>query len=468
MQSRAHHSRRRCPLRIAALLFGLVLLGSQLSDARAASFRDPADDLRVDVLDNGLTVLTLEDRTTPVASFQVWVNVGSVDETRYTGIAHLFEHMMFKGTERLGPEEFTRRIEARGGRLNAFTSHDVTVYFENVTSETLPLVIELEAERFANLIIDDALLESERQVVLEERRMRTEDSPSGLAFEALLGTAFLAHPYRRPVIGWRSDVERVDVETCREFYRTYYAPNNLVVAVAGDFDTEPTLARIRRTFGRMEPATSIPRNPTLEPEQRGPRRARVEYPVQGPLIMAAFHAPPTGHADGPALDVLAEVLSGGRSSRLYRRMVRNDALALGAGGGYWELHEAGLFFLRVGVRPDAGIDAAEAALLDELAEVRKGRVSDAELERAKRALEVAWLDDQRTAYQLASRIGRDWTAFARVRPLAEVLDAIRAVTAEDVQRVAKRYLAPQRSTTVRVVPPVATPARSETPDRAAP
>ncbi len=290
----------------------------------------------------------------------MWVRVGSRDETRYTGLAHLFEHMMFKGSEHLAPERHSQLVESRGGHANAFTNRDVTVYFENVPAESLPLVIELEAERLAHLDISEQTLASEREVVLEERRMRTEDDPKGRAYEALLALTFLSHPYRRPVIGWRSDVEAVTVEACREFFRTYYAPNNIVIAVVGPFDTQATLERIERAFGGLEPAPEIPRSPTREPEQRGERRGRVEFEVRSPILASAWHAPPTGHEDADALDVLSQILSAGRSSRLYRRLVREEQQALYAQGGYWELQEAGLFVALAAVRPDAAIERAEA------------------------------------------------------------------------------------------------------------
>ena len=440
-------------MRIARILLAVVLCTAPASaNGPLDDLEDPADRLRVTELANGLTVLTLENHTTPVASFQVWVKAGSRDETRYTGIAHLFEHMMFKGTRRLGPEDFTRYIEGRGGRLNAYTSRDVTVYFEDVTGETLPLVIDLEAERMGHLDLTQELLDTEREVVLEERRMRTEDSPRGLAFEALLALSFRAHPYRRPVIGWRSDVEAVTVEACRRFYETYYSPNNLVVSVVGDFDTEAALAHLRRTFGALPPAPEIPRNPTLEPEQDGERRATVYFDVRSPVLAAAWHAPPTGHSDAEALDVMSQILSAGRSSRLYRRLVYDTQQALSAEGAYWELDDAGVFYAFASVRPDASIERVERLFFGEIERVRNELASEAELDKAKRQLEVALVNRLATSHALASRIGHEVASFGRVRPLAERLAAIQAVSAEDVQRVARTYLRQEKRSVVHVVP----------------
>ena len=434
-----------------AAAFALLLLFACIARAEPA-IEDPAEWTRVTVLENGLTVLTLEDRTTPVVSFQMWVRVGSRDESRYTGLAHLFEHMMFKGSDNIAPEEHAKLVESRGGRLNAFTSRDFTVYFEDVPPESLPLVIDLEAERVAHLDISEETLGSEREVVLEERRMRTEDSPNGRAFEALLALAFQAHPYRWPVIGWRSDVEQATVEVAREFFDTYYSPNNITIAAVGDYDTEEALERIRRTFGRLRPA-EIPRNPTAEPEQKGTRRTTVHLDVRSPLLAAAWHAPPTRHEDGPALDVLSQILSGGRSSRLYRNLVYEGQIALFAEGSYWELVDAGVFYAFAGVRPGASIDEVERRFFAEIARLHSEPVGQAELEKAKRQLEVSLVNGLLTSHALASRIARDYATFGRIRPLSERLDAIQAVTAEDVQRVAAKYLVDEMRSVVHVVAP---------------
>lgn len=423
--------------------------------ADAKALDDPAARMRVTGLENGLTVLTLEDHTTPVVSFQMWVNVGSSDESSYTGLAHLFEHMMFKGSENLAAEEHARLVTARGGSINAFTNRDHTVYFEDVTSESLPLIIDLEHERVANLDISEETLSSERKVVLEERRMRTEDQPMGRAYETLLALVWQAHPYRWPVIGWRSDVEKATVEVCRDFFDTFYAPNNIVIAIAGDFDTEPTLDHVRRTFGTLPRKGEIPRNPTEEPVQEGERRAVVHFDARAPVLAAGWHAPPTGHDDGEALDVLSVILSQGRSSRLYRSLVYESAQALSAEGGYWELDHAGVFLAIASVRPDAEIGKVEELFFEEIERAKREPVSEEELAKAKRQLEVGLVASGGTSHALAARIGREMASLGRVRPLAERLERIQAVTAEDVQRVAQKYLLQSKRSVVHVVPPPA-------------
>jgi zinc protease len=238
----------------------------------------------------------------------------------------------------------------------------------------------------------------------------------------------------------------------RDFFSSYYAPNNITISVVGDFDSEEALERIRRAFGTLRPS-EIPRNPTAEPEQKGARRSVVHVEVRGPLLAAAWHAPPTGHDDGPALDVLSQILSDGRSSRLYRNLVYESQLALFARGSYWELASAGLFYAFAGVRPEASIDEVERRFFAEISRLRNEPVSRAEIDKAKRQLEVSLVNGLRTNHALASRIARDHATFGRIRPLSERLEAIQAVTAQDVQRVAAEYLVDDHRSVVHVVPP---------------
>jgi predicted Zn-dependent peptidase len=253
------------------------------------------------------------------------------------------------------------------------------------------------------------------------------------------------------VIGWRSDIEKATVEACREFFQAYYAPNNILIAIAGDFDAEEALAIVRRTFGRLEPS-DVPRNPTLEPEQDGERRATVHFDVRSPLLAAAWHAPPTGHADAEALDVMSQILSAGRSSRLYRALVYDAQQALSAEGGYWELDDAGVFYAFANVRPDASIERVESLFFGEIERLKTELVSEGEVDKAKRQLEVGLVNGLATSHALAARIGREVASLGRVRPLAERLAAIQAVSAADVQRVARTYLREEKRTVVHVVP----------------
>jgi len=441
----------------ACLAVASAAFASAESDS-AKPIDDPALRTKVTTLANGLTVLTLEDHATPTVSLQVWVKVGSGDESRFTGIAHLFEHMNFlssKNLAKLGPEAYTRLVEERGGRINAYTSRDVTVYFEDVAPEHLPLMIALEGERFANLEVTEEALKAERQVVMEERRLRSESDPEGLAFEALMTLIFQAHPYRIPTVGWQSDLEKVTAADCQDFWETYYAANNLVVAIAGDFDTAATLALVEKHFGALRSAATIPRNPQEEPLQDGERRAVAHFPVQAPIVLAGFPAPATGHVDSDALDVAAGVLASGRTSRLYRKMVFDAPLALAPQAFYWELQRAGVFVVGATLRPGVDVARAERVVYAEIARLAERPPTPEELGRAKRALEVAWIGGQGTSHALASRIAQDYVAYGRIESLEEKLAAIERVSAEDVQRVVRQYLAPSRRNVVQVFPQTA-------------
>ncbi len=406
-------------------------------------------------LENGLTILTLEDHATPVVAFQMWVRVGSSDETRVTGLAHLFEHMMFKGSKNVPPERHGQLIQSRGGTVNAYTTSDVTVYTSVIPSEALPLVIALEAERLANLDISEHTLTSEREVVLEERRMRTEDQPGGRAREALYALTYQALPYRWPVIGWRSDIEETTVEDCRDFFSTFYAPNNIAIVIVGDFDEDAAIDQIRENFGGLEPASEIPRHQTREPAQRGPRRAEVHFDVRAPIFAAAWHTQPVGHPDSEALEVAAEILSGGRSSRIYRRLIHEEQIALSARALNAQFARAGFFGAFASVRPEVGVDRVEASFVEEIARLRDEPVTVEELESAKRQIEVAMIYRLTTNATIAGRIGHDVTVLGEVRPLEERLAAIQAVEAGDVMRVARAYLIDGASNIVHVVPPPA-------------
>ncbi len=441
--------------RVSLALFLAAFALGRGAVAEEAAYDDPVLRTRTTTLPNGLTVLTLEDHTTPVVSFQVWVKVGSGDESRFTGIAHLFEHLMFLGSKNLsalGPEAYTRLVEERGGQINASTSRDVTIYFEDVAPEHLPLITALEGERFRNLTISDEALASERQVVIEERRLRNENDPEGRAFEMLMALTYQAHPYRVPTVGWVSDLDKVSVNELREFFDTYYAANNLVVAIAGAFDTEEALALVTKTMGGLPRAEHIPRNPQEEPPQDGERRAVIHVPVKAPLLLVGWPAPPTGHPDGDALDVAANLLSKGRGSRLYRALVYDAPLALAPQSFYWELQRAGLFMAGATLRPDIPVARAEQALYAALERLAAAPPAEDELARAKRALEVGWIRGQGSAHALASRIAQDYVAYGRLEPLAEKLDGIQKVTAADVQRVVREYLTPAKRNVVQVQP----------------
>jgi zinc protease len=390
-------------------------------------------------------VLLLEDRRSPIVSFQVWYRVGARNEVRgASGIAHFLEHMLFKGTPRYGRGEFARLVEQNGGQDNAFTSHDVTSYFVNIGADRLDLVIDLEADRMRNALLDAREIESERQVIIEERRTRTEDDPGGFLAEEVASIAFRAHPYGFPVIGWHEDIRRITAREIRAFYDTYYVPNNAIVVAVGDFDPRETLAKIRTVFGAIPRGADPPAVLAVEPPQNGDRRVVVRKEAQLPIVYLAWPVPNHRSDDAPALEVLSQVLSGGRASRLYRHLVYERQLALNAGGDYpYFSLDPNLFWFWATPMPGQTPEAVETALLAEMERLRKAPVEPVELERAKNQIEAAFVFQEDSVHRRNALLAR----FELIGGYAEkdrYVPRIRAVTADDLLRVARTYFPEHR------------------------
>ena len=423
---------------VASLLLAAALLLLPALPARAAEVLSTT-------LDNGLRVLLLEDHRSPVVAFQVWYRVGSRNEARgRTGLAHFLEHMMFKGTPIFGPRQFSRLVEQNGGRDNAFTSQDVTAYYVDIAADRLSLVIDLEADRMQHLLLDPGDVASERQVVLEERRTRTEDDPGGFLGEQVSGLAFTAHPYGQPVIGWAEDVERITPEAMRAFYRTYYVPNNAIVVAVGDFQTREVLDHIVQRFG------SIPRGPepppvlAVEPPQAGARRIVIQRQAELPIVYLAYHVPSGTAGDAAALEVLSTVLSGGRASRLYRGLVSEGGIALEAGGDYTALMlDPYLFWFWATPLPGQKAEAVEAALLAQMDRLKSSPVKDEELRRAQNQIEAGLIFARDSVHRRATQLAR-FEMVGGYALDATFLQRIRAVTAADLARVARTYFSGDR------------------------
>jgi zinc protease len=412
-------------------------------------------------LDNGLRVLLQEDHRSPVASFQVWYRVGSRDErVGATGLSHYLEHMMFKGTPTYGPRVFSKLIEAVGGQDNAFTSRDVTVYHVTLAADQLDLVLELEADRMRHLLLDPAEIDSERKVIMEERRMRTEDDPVGALGELFNTIAFVAHPYRLPTIGFAQDILRLTASDLRAWYDTYYRPNNAIVVVVGDFRAAELLEKIRVRFGGIPRGPDPPRNAVTEPEQRGERRAWLRKEAQLPVVFAGYPVPNYRSPDAYPLEVLSAILSGGRTSRLYRRLVYDERLALEAGGDYSRLAlEPDTFTFYITVLPEHTVEEADRALTAEVERLRAELVSDEELQRAQNQLEAGYLFGQDSVFNRASSLARH-ELLGGWRLREAYVAGVRAVTREDVRRVAERYLQADRRTTA-ILQPTPPPAAGQ-------
>lgn len=403
-------------------------------------------------LKNGLTLLTLEDASTPALSFQVWYHVGSKNERPgITGISHLFEHMMFKGSKNFADGEHDRLIQGSGGMLNAYTSNDMTVYHQEIGKDMLETIARLEADRMQYLTITDKQLTSERQVVLEERNERIDNSPFGDVVEQLFGNLFLAHSYGWMTIGWRKDVEHLTLDDCLKYYNTYYNPANATVVVVGDIKTAETQKLIEKYFGKIPGNTNIPRPFYNEPEQKGERRVDYHKVSQLPLFIAGYHCPAAGHADSYALDVLSAILSGGESSRAYQRMVYKDQIALAAGGQYQSMEQSGVFFAYSMMQPGKTTADGEKALYEEIEKLKKEPVSADELQKAKNQIEAQFYMGNQSNDDKAGQLGYFEAVLGDYKQLFQQSAKYNAVTADDIMRVAKTYLGERNRTVINVI-----------------
>jgi zinc protease len=425
-------------VRTAVALLSMVVL-------LAASAAPAADRVVASTLDNGLRVLLLEDHRSPIVSFQVWYRVGSRDEQRgATGIAHFLEHLMFKGTPTRGPKQFARLVEENGGQDNAFTSQDVTSYYVDIAADKIDLVIELEADRMQNLLLDPKAIASEREVVIEERRTRTEDDPGGFLGEEVGSIAFKAHPYGSPIIGWMEDIKRVTPAEIRAFYKTYYVPNNAIVVAVGDFKTPAVMEKIQKTFGRILRGKTPPAVLAVEPPQNGERRVVVKKEAELPVVYMAWHVPNHRSDDAPALEVLSTILSGGRASRLYRDLVYQRQLALEAGGDYsYFALDPNLFWFWATPMPGQKPETLEAELAQHMERLKTEPVTDEELARAKNQIESAFVFQEDSVHRRAALLAR-FELIGDYMQKDSFVTKIRAVTAADLTRVANAWFAPDR------------------------
>ena len=431
-------------IRVAVIL--LVLLGG-------AAGASAAETVQATTLPNGLRVLLLEDHRSPIATFQVWYRVGSRNEHRgATGLAHFLEHMMFKGTPSHGPRQFARLIEQNGGRDNAFTTQDVTSYYVDIAADRLDLVVELEADRMRNLLLDSQEINSEREVIIEERRTRTEDDPGGFLGEEVGSIAFKAHPYGVPIIGWVEDLKRITPEEIRAFYRTYYVPNNALVVAVGDFKAPEALGKIRRHFGAIPRGPDPPRMLAVEPPQNGERRVIVHKQAQLPIVYLGYHVPDQQSNDAPALELLSTVLAGGRASRLYKNLVYQRQLALEAGGDYpYFSLDPNLFWFWGTPMPEQTPEVMEKALLEEMERLKKEPVTEEELTRAKNQVEAAFVFQEDSVHRRASLLAR-FELIGGYALMDRYLDRLRGVTAADLSRVAQAYFQDYRKSVGILIP----------------
>jgi len=404
-------------------------------------------------LPNGLKVILLENHKAPLVTFQVWYRVGSRNEAwGKTGLSHMLEHMMFKGTEKTGPEDFSRIIQENGGNLNAFTSYDYTAYFENLSEDRIHVAIDLEVDRMQNLVLREEDFRTERMVVMEERRMRTEDNPQAVLIEQIMATAFQIHPYRWPIIGWMEDIARFTLEDLKTYYRTYYNPVNAFLVVVGDFKKEELLSKIEKAFGSYPKGVAPNQNRDKDPPQIGERRILVKKEAQLPFLVMGYHVPNLREQDSYVLEVTATLLSGGKSSRLYQSLVREKRLVLSAEADHSLVYrDPSLFTLSADLLPGKEVAEVEKAFDQEIERLQKEVVGKQELEKAKNQIEASFIFGQDSLFYQALLLARHEIALSW-RAIDDYLPSIRKVTPEDIQRVAKKYLIPDKRTVGILIP----------------
>ena len=398
------------------------------------------------VLANGMKILVKEDHRAPVVTSMVWYRAGSMDEVNgSTGVAHVLEHMMFKGTKEVGPGEFSRIIGRAGGRENAFTTKDSTAYHEQLHKTQLPLVLRLEADRMANLLLSEEQFAREIKVIMEERRLRTDDQPKALLYEVFNATGYQVHPYRTPVIGWMTDLESMRVEDARDWHRRWYAPNNATLVVVGDVSAADVFAEAERQFGPIPARPLPPRKPQTEPAQRGIKRLNVKIPADQPYLVMGWHAPSLRDVNQDwepyALEMLAAVLAGSDAARLEHELVRATRVAIAAGANYDSVNRGpAMFMVDATPAPGKTVQELEQALRDQIRAIVDQGVSEEELRRVKAQVHASLVFDLDSMFSQARQIGALDNAGLPFDSLDLLARKLTGVTAAQVQAVARKYL----------------------------
>ena len=422
---------------IYLLILPLLCAGASDAAARVA----PKLEINQFQLKNGLRVIHAPMRRVPAVTVQLWYHAGSKDERPgIRGVAHMFEHMMFKGSKRVQSEAHARLLGAIGGTINAYTTADVTVYFNTVPPQYMDFAMELEAERMRNLALTDGTIKSEREVVKEEKRRRLDNNPIGRAVEAIWDMAYTRHPYAWTPAGDMADLDAITMAQCQAFYERYYTPANATLVVVGDVSAAEVRAAAEKRFGALPPGTSPPRVEVREPPQTAQRRKVADWPSQLNVVLGAYHVPGTRHADIPALEVLSAILSRGRSARLNQALVRKGKLSLYAGGFLRDQEHPGLMMIYAVGLPTHDLSRMEQALLQEVERVATEGVTEEELRKAKIQLSTGLLTALRTPAGVARQLGM--SALMRGDPAHFLGDVARldAVTGADIKRVAGAYL----------------------------
>jgi len=440
-------------LGLLTLLLALGLSLGLRQDLRAQETANLFDQVVEHKLANGLKVLLLKESRAPIITVQLWYRVGSRNECLgKTGISHLTEHMMFKGTAKYGPKYFSREVQRVGGSDNAFTGRDYTAYFETGPKDQLKRWLEMEADRMKGINVDEKNFETEKKVVMEERRLRTEDDPGSFMQEAAMAATFEAHPYQWPVIGWLHDINSISLSDFNRYYHRYYQPNNCTLVVVGDIEPQEALKEIEATFGDLPAGPEPPGVTAKDPQQYGERRVQVHREAQFPSILMSYHTPNWRESDAYALELLNRIMSQGRSSRLYNSLVYKQKLALEVGADFnLDTTDPFLFIVYGQPMPGKTVAQVEAALDAEIKKLQTELVGDTELQKAKNQTTASFYLGLDSIFYRGMLLGRTETV-ASWTLLKEFIPKILAVTAADVRRVAQKYLVPMNRTVGLLVP----------------
>ncbi len=419
-----------------------------------AAVRPPKLQYQMATLANGLRVILSEDHSTPIVHISLVYHVGSKNERPgRTGFAHFFEHMMFKGSKNVEPESHTSIIAGVGGRSNAYTTEDETVFWQTLPAQYMPLVLWMEADRMATLRIDDEAFKREREVVKEERRMRIESQPYGRLSEIIYDHAFTTHPYKHPTIGSMADLEAATVEDVREFHRTFYVPENATLTLVGDFDTAQALQFVTQYFGRVAKAVRpVPRDIPQEPPQTREKRAVLEEAWPLPAVVVAYHITYDGHPDSYPLHITSKILSDGQSARIPRKLVYEKRLALTAFGTGNITEQPNLFYAVAIVQPGQSPEAAEKALIEEFEKLKQEAVSDVELQRAKNQFARDYIVGRESNQDKALQLSHAAVIHNDITTADGEFDIFTRVTTADVQRVARTYFNDSNRVVLHILP----------------